>query len=79
MPQLDRAVIKARAADVRAAVAEERSTWLESLVGMPLSVLTERDGTGYAGNFARVVVPEGTTPGSIVTVTPTRVEEGLLL
>ncbi len=79
MPQLDKAIIKARSAEVRAAVAKARAAWLDSLVGMPLSVLTETDGTGYAGNFARVAVPDGTPPGTIVTVTPTRVEEGLLL
>jgi threonylcarbamoyladenosine tRNA methylthiotransferase MtaB len=47
-------------------------------VGEPLSVLAERDGTGHAGNFARVVVPEAASRGAIITVTPTVVEEGLL-
>ncbi|WAT18632.1 MiaB/RimO family radical SAM methylthiotransferase [Aurantiacibacter sp. MUD11] len=79
MPQLDRALIKARASDLRAAVTKARAAWLESLVGTRLTVLTETDGTGYAENFARVAVPEGAAPGTIVTVTPTRVEEGLLL
>ena len=79
MPQVDKATIKARAADLRAVVAKARAAWLDSLVGSALSVLTERDGTGYAGSFARVALPQGTPPGTIVTVTPTRVEEGLLL
>ncbi len=78
MPQLDRAVIKARAAELRKAVAIERGKWLQSLVGTPLSVLTETDGTGYSPNFARVAVPQGTPEGSIVTITPRRLEEGLL-
>lgn len=78
MPQLDKTLVKARAADLRVAVAKARQAWLESLVGIPQRVLTESDGTGYAENFARVAVPEGTQRGTIVTVTPTALEEGLL-
>jgi threonylcarbamoyladenosine tRNA methylthiotransferase MtaB len=79
MPQLDKATIRQRATDLRAVVAEVRARWLDSLVGRPLAVLTERDGTGYAENYARVALPQGTRPGTIVTLTPARVEEGLLL
>ncbi len=78
MPQLSGAVIRARAAELRAEVARERAAWLEQLLGKPLAVLAERDGTGYAPNFARVALPAGTPPGTIVTVTPTHIEEGLL-
>lgn len=78
MPQVPSAAIKARAAELRAAVAGERARWLQSLVGQPLEVLAERDGTGHAQNFARVQLPPATTVGSLVTVTPTRVIEGLL-
>ncbi|WP_338245440.1 MiaB/RimO family radical SAM methylthiotransferase [Aurantiacibacter hainanensis] len=78
MPQLEKPVIKSRAAELRAAVAKVREAWLDSLVGQSLQVLTERDGTGYAENFARVALPEGTAPGSIVTVTPRSHKEGLL-
>ncbi len=78
MPQLDKAVIKARAAELRAEVAEVRDAWLASLVGHPLEVLAETDGTGHAGNFARVAVPEGTPPGRIVSVTPRSLRDGLL-
>lgn len=78
MPQLDKATIKARAAELRAEVAATRSAWLESLVGTELSILAEADGTGHAGNFARAVVPEGTFPRSVVAVTPRAVVEGLL-
>lgn len=78
MPQLGTATIKARAAELRAAVAAVRAEWLGSLVGNPLQVLAERDGTGHAENFARVQLPPGTEPGTIVTVTPTRIIEGLL-
>ena len=79
MPQIDKPVIRQRAADLRAAVAKMRQQWLESLVGEELSVLTESDGTGYAGNFARVQVPEGIARGTIIAVTPTQVTEGLLV
>jgi len=79
MPQLDKRMIKARAAELRGAVAKARNAWLDSLVGESLRVLTESDGTGYAENFARVAVPEGTPRGSIITVIPARHKEGLLL
>jgi threonylcarbamoyladenosine tRNA methylthiotransferase MtaB len=78
MPQVDKPTIKRRAAELRTAVAEVRDEWLRSLVGTAHSVLAETDGTGYAGNFARIAVPQGTVPGSIVAVTPTMIEEGLL-
>jgi threonylcarbamoyladenosine tRNA methylthiotransferase MtaB len=41
-------------------------------------VLAERDGTGHAENFARVALPNGAVPGTIMTITPTRVSKGLL-
>ena len=78
MPQLDSGLIRERAAELRAAVAQTRALWLESLVGTTLKVLAERDGTGHAENFARVQLAPGTTPGTIVTITPTRIIEGLL-
>ncbi|WP_271077584.1 MiaB/RimO family radical SAM methylthiotransferase [Aurantiacibacter sp. MUD61] len=78
MPQLDKDIIKARAAELRAAVQSVRNEWLQSLVGTPLSVLGERDGCGYAENFARVALPEGTEAGTIVTITPQSIEEGIL-
>jgi threonylcarbamoyladenosine tRNA methylthiotransferase MtaB len=78
MPQVPSATIKARAAALRAAVAENRARWLASLVGTPLAVLAERDGTGHAPNFARVQLAPGTPAGTLVNLTPTRIVEGLL-
>jgi len=78
MPQVAPPIVKARAAQLREAVAVERARWLESLIGQPLEVLAERDGTGHAPNFARVQLPPGTEAGTIVTVTPTRIVEGYL-
>ena len=59
-------------------MAATRTRWLESLIGTPQLVLAERDGTGHAGNFARMVLPQATRPGSIVERTPTTLDEGLL-
>ena len=78
MPQVDRAAVKARAAQVRAVVAEVRGRWLEGLVGTKLAVLAERDGTGHSEAFARAALPDGSPAGTIVELTPTRVAEGLL-
>ncbi|MEM7666693.1 MAG: MiaB/RimO family radical SAM methylthiotransferase [Pseudomonadota bacterium] len=78
MPQLDRALIKARAAELRAAVAERRAAWLDSLVGETLPILAERDCTGYTPSYARVALPEGTEPGEVIDVTIREIEEGLL-
>ena len=79
MPQVAIATIKARAAALRSAVASQREQWLESLIGKQLEVLAERDGTGHAPNFARVQLPPGIQAGMLVTVTPTRIVEGLLV
>ena len=78
MPQLPRDMVKARAAELRARAAEVRSAWLQSLVGETLPVLAERDGTGYAPNYARVALPPGTAAGGIIDVTVREVREGLL-
>jgi threonylcarbamoyladenosine tRNA methylthiotransferase MtaB len=79
MPQVAREVVKARAAALRARAATRRAVWLESLVGETLPVLAERDGTGYAPNYARVALPSGTVAGEIIEVTPSGLREGLLL
>lgn len=78
MPRLAPPLVRARAAELRAAVATERDGWLRTLVGRPLAVLAERDGTGHAPNFARVRLPDGVRAGEIVAVNPTHIEEGLL-
>ena len=78
MPQLGSDVIRLRAGELREAVRHERDRWLGSLVGKPLAVLAERDGTGYSPEYARVALPSGTAAGTVVTLTPTRIEQGLL-
>ncbi|OYX91749.1 MAG: tRNA (N(6)-L-threonylcarbamoyladenosine(37)-C(2))-methylthiotransferase MtaB, partial [Novosphingobium sp. 35-62-5] len=78
MPQVDPVLVRERAAEVRAAVAEERVRWLATLIGKPAEILAERDGTGHAGHFASYRVPQGVAAGSLVTVTPTKIVEGIL-
>lgn len=78
MPQVERAVVKDRAAQLREGVARRRTAWLDALVGETLPVLAERDGTGYAPNYARVDLPDGTPAGRVVEITPSEVEGGML-
>ncbi len=78
MPQLDRALIKTRAAELRAAVADVRKQWLNALVGETHAVLAERDGTGYTPHYARIALPEGTPAGDLVDVTIKGVEGAML-
>ena len=78
MPQVARATVKRRAAAVRAAVAEVRAPWLAAQIDRQHSVLAERDGCGYTPAFARVKLPAQTPAGTIVSVTPTHLLEGML-
>lgn len=78
MPQVPPPLVRQRAAEVRAAVATERARWLQGLIGIDREVLAERDGTGHSPEFAAYRLPEGTVPGQLVTLTPTRLREGLL-
>ena len=78
MPQVARDVVKTRAAALRARAAARRASWLQRLVGETLPVLAERDGTGYAPNYARIALPSGTAAGMIIEITPREVWEGLL-
>lgn len=79
MPMLERAVIKDRAARLRAAAAEIRSEWLQSLIGTTQSVLVERPGDrGHAGNFAEVCLAPAQV-GDIVSVKINEVRDGKLV
>ena len=80
MPQLERAIIKARAARLRAACERQREAWLGSLIGTTQSVLVELSGTrGHAENFApvRFITPQ--MPGAIVPAAITGLEQGVLI
>jgi len=56
MQQLERELVKARAARLRHAAAARRSRWLESLVGTVQPILVEGDGVGHTDNFAPVAI-----------------------
>ncbi len=69
MPQLDRSIIKQRAADVRAAVSQVASGWRASLIDSTQNMLVEKDGeTGHAENFAKLKLAHKTDPGALVPV-----------
>jgi threonylcarbamoyladenosine tRNA methylthiotransferase MtaB len=78
MPQVDKATIKRRAAELRATATEVRERWLRTLIGQPQAVLAEKDGTGHAPNFARVALPGTSRAGTVVALTPTRLVQGML-
>ena len=78
MPQTPLPLIRSRAAELRHAVAGEHARWQQTLLGTPQMVLAERDGTGHAANFARLRLAADTVPGTLLTITPTRVDDGLL-
>ena len=75
MPQLDRAVVRQRAASLRERAAARQSSWLASLVGTRQAVLAERGGAGHAANFAPVRF-EGSAPapGKIINTIITGVD-----
>ena len=78
MPPMDSTEVRARAAALREAVAHERALWLGGLIGKPQVVLAERDGTGHSGAFAPYRLPPRARAGEILTLTPTRIVEGML-
>lgn len=74
MPQLDRTLVKARAAEMRAAAQARAARWRAALVGTQQQLLVERDGrTGHGENFVRIALPEAdpSLVGRIVPVTIT--------
>ncbi|WP_260483998.1 tRNA (N(6)-L-threonylcarbamoyladenosine(37)-C(2))-methylthiotransferase MtaB [Sphingomicrobium flavum] len=63
MPQVDRALIKERAARLRARATERRTAWLQSLVGTLQPALVENHGKGHTNGFAPIMV-EGAARGA---------------
>jgi threonylcarbamoyladenosine tRNA methylthiotransferase MtaB len=78
MPQVAPQVARARAAELRGDVAKQRASWLSELVGMPLSVLAERGGTGHSAEFAPIRLSAAMPAGTLVNLVPTKVVEGML-
>ncbi|BCH30036.1 tRNA (N(6)-L-threonylcarbamoyladenosine(37)-C(2))-methylthiotran sferase MtaB [Mesorhizobium sp. L-8-10] len=65
MPQVDRAVVKARAARLRAAGDAAYAGHLATLAGTRQSILVERDGIGRTEGFTLTAIAAG-APGDIV-------------
>lgn len=78
MPQLDRSLIKARAAQLRETAARRRSDWLDSLVGRRQTVLIENGAKGHSDGFAPVRI-EGSIRGDLGTAKITGRTEELLI
>jgi threonylcarbamoyladenosine tRNA methylthiotransferase MtaB len=66
MPQLDRALVKERAARLRATGLRLHQAHLDSMVGTQQSLLVENNGLAHTENFTLVAVP-GLQPRAIVT------------
>ena len=56
MPQMQREIVKQRAAHLRAAAAERRARWLDSFAGSVQPVLVEGEDKGHTDNFAPVAI-----------------------
>jgi threonylcarbamoyladenosine tRNA methylthiotransferase MtaB len=67
MPQVEREIVKSRAARLREVAAERRTRWLDRLVGTRQNMLIEGEGTGHTDNFAPVAV-EGARRGELLDV-----------
>ncbi|HZV17369.1 MAG TPA: tRNA (N(6)-L-threonylcarbamoyladenosine(37)-C(2))-methylthiotransferase MtaB [Sphingobium sp.] len=80
MPQVAHAVIRERAARLRAACAEERDRWLRDHIGSEQRVLVETSGhSGHGESFAPVRFSAPQMVGSIVTTRITGLEDGALI
>ena len=78
MPQLSPNLVKARAARLRAAAAERRKNWLDSLAGSTLNVMIENACKGHTDNFAPVRI-EGAARGQAGAAKIThRADDGLV-
>ena len=63
---------------LRAPLMRETQASCGHLYRKPAEILAERDGTGHAPHFASYRVPPGVAPGSLVSLTPTKIVEGIL-
>lgn len=79
MPQVPSPVIKARAKQLRDAVAVEKSHWLGSLSGTTQNVAVERGGLGgHSENFAYLRLNRAMPEGSIVAARVIGADDGVL-
>ncbi|WP_245620054.1 tRNA (N(6)-L-threonylcarbamoyladenosine(37)-C(2))-methylthiotransferase MtaB [Phenylobacterium immobile] len=69
MPQVSRAVVKARAARLRAAGDAALARHLDGQVGRTLEVLVEREGVARAADFTEIAFSCATEPGAMAALT----------
>jgi threonylcarbamoyladenosine tRNA methylthiotransferase MtaB len=80
MPQVDPALVRERAARLRAACEAQRADWLAAQIGSRRDVLVETSGrAGHAENFAPVRFGTARTPGTIVAARISGLEQGALI
>jgi threonylcarbamoyladenosine tRNA methylthiotransferase MtaB len=79
MPQVDRALAKERAAELRTASAARRDRWFDAAVGADLPVLTERWNKGHTDSFAPVRFAGDVEPGRLVAARIAGHADGALL
>jgi len=70
MPQLDRRLVKERAASLRRTAEELQARHLAAMVGTRQTILVENSGMAHTENFTLVAAP-GLAPRDVVTVTIT--------
>lgn len=78
MPQLERELVKARAARLREAAAKRRAAWLDGLVGTLQPVLVENKEKGHTDAFAPVFIA-GSTRGDAGLARITGHSDGMLI
>ncbi|QIK79690.1 radical SAM protein [Sphingomonas piscis] len=78
MPQVEREIVKARAARLREAAAVRRAGWLEALVGSRQRMLVEAPGKGHTDAFAPVRL-DGAARGEVHDVRISGVSTGELI
>jgi threonylcarbamoyladenosine tRNA methylthiotransferase MtaB len=66
MPQVSRAIVKERAASLRAKGAGALSRFLSAQAGSEVEVLIERDGVGRTRQFAEIRLPAAVAPGALL-------------
>ncbi len=79
MPQLQRAVIKERAARLRAKGDERLAAYLKGLEGQAVELLMERDQVGRAETFVEVTVDGPFQPGAIIRAKVLVQDDGALM
>lgn len=79
MPQVPHAAIKERAKALRERVAVRRAAWLNTLVETMQTIVVENDGrSGHSENFAYVELDEPASPGALLKVWVSAVDNGRL-